>query len=299
MPNAPLPAPEEVLAWTPADIDAALARWERQIPVRPPLFELESPPAKSALVFGDTHGDWRSTIELLDRYERAPEGTWLVGLGDYVDRAPSDAPGGSAVNLVLLFEACARAPERIVLLQGNHETARRIPVFPETLPDELEALWGPSPARLNRFRSLLERGPLAATTTSGAYLAHAGFPRGDVRNARAAFSAPSPAALTEIVWAECGASSIRRGAATPFDERDLTDWLRRIGATVFLRGHDPDLTGRSVYGDRCLTLHTTRIFERYGGVLLAHLPLDRRIDSVRDVPLEHLPSEGRRWSSVP
>jgi hypothetical protein len=63
-----------------------------------------------------------------------------------------------------------------------------------------------------------------------------------------------------------------------------------------LRGHDPDLTGRPLYDGHCLTLHTCRVFERFGGVIVGRFPLGRPIESTRDVLLEHLPTEGQHFA---
>ncbi|HEV2449633.1 MAG TPA: hypothetical protein VGU43_04385, partial [Thermoplasmata archaeon] len=94
-------------------------------------------------------------------------------------------------------------------------------------------------------------------------------------------------------WRSAGASRIDRGFLGPFSESELERFLGEIGAAIFLRGHDPDLTGRPVYHDRCLTLHTSRIYELYGGVVIARLPLDRQVRSVEELRVEHLETEER------
>jgi len=293
-------APETVLRASPEEADRILDRLERTVPVRAGLAAVPAQGFAEALVFGDSHGDWRTMLEVRREFLRDEGGPrCLVGLGDYVDRSPSDCGPGSPVNALLLLDLVARFPDRVFLVQGNHETVSRVPVLPRSLPEEVDELWGPLLERYSRLTALLERGPLAAATSSGAYLAHAGFPRGELPAAwRRAFDDVDEDRLLEIVWAECGASHLRRGVAPAWEERDLVDFLRATGLSIFLRGHDPDITGRPVYGGRCLTLHTTRVFERYGGVLLAHLPLDRPLRSVAEVRLEHLSTEGRSYPPV-
>jgi len=295
-----LPTPETVLASSPEEADRLLDRLERAVPVRPGFAELPASGFTEALVFGDTHGDWRSTLEVRRSFLRSADGPrCLVGLGDYVDRAPSDCGPGSVVNALLLLDLAARFPDRVFLVQGNHETVSRIPVLPRSLPEEVDELWGPAQERYTRLAALLERGPLAAASPTGAYLAHAGFPRGPLPASwRRVFEDPEESRLLEIVWTECGASRIRRGVAEAWNASDLAEFLRVTGLSIFLRGHDPDIAGRPVYDGRCLTLHTTRVFERYGGVLLGHLPLDRPVRSVADVRLEHLATEGRSYPPV-
>jgi len=278
-----------------AGADRLLDELERRIPQRPPYLELPEQPGGSAVVFGDTHGDWLSTLEAVAEFERRGTSAVLIGLGDYVDRPPSDLPMGSVANALFLLSLEARDPRRVVLLQGNHETMRTIPASPHSLPFELERQWGPSPERYDRLLRLFERGPLAAILSGPrAYLAHAGFPRGrlspDWRAARAPVGVHR---LLELVWSECEASSARRGAIEPWNEADLDRFLGASGLSTVWRGRDPDLAGRPIYHDRAMTLHSTRIYARYGGVLLAVLPLAGPLPDVRKGEVRHLTTERR------
>ncbi|HTZ61581.1 MAG TPA: metallophosphoesterase [Thermoplasmata archaeon] len=289
--------PGAVLDASPEDADRLLDRLERAVPLRNGVAELPASGFTEALVFGDTHGDWRSTLAVREEFLRPDGGPrCLVGLGDYVDRVPDDSADGSVVNACLLLDLAARFPDRVFLVQGNHETASRIPVLPSSLPEEVDELWGPVAARYTRLAALLERGPLAAVSANGLYFAHAGFPRTPLPTAwRRVFDDPDETTLVDIVWTECEASRLRRGVSEAWTAEDLTRFLRATGLSVFLRGHDPDLTGRSVYDGRCLTLHTTRVFERYGGVISARVPLGRPVRTTADLVVEHLPTEGRRF----
>lgn len=290
----PLRSPSELLRLSAPEVDDVLDFLERGVPVRPTLVEIPTDTAEEAIVFGDAHGDWRSTEEVVKRYREGNR--CLIGLGDYVDRAPDDCGAGSVANALYLLGLAAETPGRVFLIQGNHEVVRRIPTVPHNLPDEVDELWGPDSTRYDRLLGLFERGPLAVTTSNGAYLAHAGFPRGRLPTPwTEAFVSPDDERLAEITWAECDASHIRRGAALPWGERDLDHFLRATGLRIMLRGHDPDLTGRALYGGRCLTLHTSRIYERYGGVIVARLPLRTPLRTVADLSVEHLPTEGRSY----
>ncbi len=291
-----VPSPEEILALDAEAADHLLDALERSVPVRPPYVALSRGVAEEAVVFGDTHGDWRSTQEAVARMSALSPPGLLIGLGDYIDRFPRDCPNGSVANALYLLSLAARSPEQVVLLQGNHETTRRVPVVPHTLPEEIDDLWGPEEERYHRVLALLERGPLAATTPNGVYLAHAGFPRRLAHpNWTASFDGLDEEALCEVVWAEADLSRSRRGAARPWNARDLDRFLGSTGLRLFLRGHDPDLCGRRLYEGRCLTLHTTRIYERYGGVVIARLRLGSPLGTVADLAVEHLPTEGRSF----
>jgi Calcineurin-like phosphoesterase len=291
------PTPEQVLRCSPEEADRFLDDFERNVPVRAGFADLPNRGFTEAIVFGDTHGDWRSTLEVEKLFLAETGGPrCLVGLGDYIDRHPIDCGQGSVANAFLLLGLAARYPDRVFLVQGNHETTRRIPVMPQTLPEEVDELWGPLVSRYVRLLALLERGPLGAATANGAYFAHAGFPRGPLPASwRSRFDDPDDDHLAEIVWAECDASRNRRGVSGPWGAQDLVGFLDRTALRVFVRGHDPDVIGRPLYGGTCLTLHTTRVYERYGGVLVGRLPLDRPITSVADVRVEHLATEGRSF----
>ncbi len=296
MTHGPVPTPEQLLALEPEGADRLLDDLERSVPVHPVYRSIDSGSATEAIVFGDTHGDWRSTLEAVARFTADPPSRYLIGLGDYVDRSPIDCPDGSVANALHLLALAARFPDRVLLIQGNHETVRRVPVVPHTLPEEVDELWGPEEERYERLVALLERGPLAATTRNGIYFAHAGFPRSPDRNRwTASFDDLDEERLCEVVWAECEASRNRRGAARPWGARDLDTFLRASGQRLFLRGHDPDVAGLPLYAGRCLTLHTTRIYERYGGVIVARVPLASPVANVADLRVEHLPTEGRSY----
>jgi hypothetical protein len=287
---------ERVLSLSPEEADRELDRLERGVPVRPGVVDLPGKGFREAVVIGDSHGDWRSTLAAVRLFLDANGGPrCFVGLGDYVDRPPNDCENGSVVNALLLLDLAARWPDRVFLLQGNHETVRRIPALPHSLPEEVDDLWGPEAERYSRILGLLERGPLAAASANGAYLAHAGFPLGDLPAAwRRIFEDVDETRLAEIVWSDPDATRNPHGFERPWGATELAGFLARGRSSVFLRGHNPDLMGRPLYGGRCLTLHTTRIYQRYGGVLAARLPLEAPLSSTVDIAVEHLSTERGR-----
>lgn len=294
--SPPRLGPREILDLSPEEADRLLERLEGLVPTRPPLVTIAPGRAREAIVFGDTHGDWRSTEAVARRFLAAPGDRLLIGLGDYVDRAPEDCPEGSVANALYLLELAAEFPDLVYLLQGNHETVRVVSALPHDLPEEVDLLWGPDPARYARLLGLLERGPLAAILPNGVYLAHGGFPRG-TGDVREAFRAISEATVLDVAWTDCGSSGLDRGLGAPFNETDLARFQAATGTRLFLRGHDPDIAGQAAYDGRCLTLHTTRYYERFGGVIVARVPLDRPVAGASDVRVEHLETEGRQFPS--
>src|SRR5580658_3255650 len=295
-----LPTAAEILALSPADVDRLLDRFERAVPVRSGFVDLPAQGFPEAIVLGDTHGDWRSTLDA-EQLFRAPDGgpRCLIGLGDYVDRPPADCPHGSVVNVLRLLALAAKFPDRVFLLQGDHETVRRILPRPHSLDLEVEQLWGADAGRYQRILGLLERGPLAAASASGVYFAHAGFPRGELPTSwRREFDDVDEARLIDLVWSDPEATRHPHRADTPWTDIELTSFLTQTGLRVFVRGHDPDLLGRPLYEGKCLTLHTTRVYERYGGVIVARVPLLSPVRTVLDLSVEHLGTEGRKFPTA-
>jgi hypothetical protein len=289
-------SPEEILALDAAQADALLTELEATVPSHPALVRLPATGFREAIVFGDSHGDWRSVREVEGRFRAGGVPRFLVGLGDYIDRAPADCAQGSVANALRLLSLAARQPDRVFLLQGNHEASRRIPAFPHDTPEEVVALWGPDRRRYDRLMGLLERGPLAVVVPGGVYCAHAGFPLvGSASEWAHAFDALTEEQELQLFWAECDVSRNRRGAGVPWGGRDLERFFRATSFRLFLRGHDPDITGQPLFDGRCLTLQTTRLYQRFGGVIVARLPLGHPLESVRDVAIEHLPSEGQTY----
>ena len=298
-PTFAAPTPEAILGMDRPKVRALFAELEARVPTHPKFLAIPGP-FREAIVIGDSHGDWRSTREAVGRFEAGGIRRCFVGLGDYIDRAPKDCGAGSVANALYLLGLVARYPDRVFLLQGNHEATRSIPASPHDLPAEVERLWGPGGDEYARLMGLLERGPYAAALPNAIYCAHAGFPLiGNRSEWAGAFDHLDDDRAMQILWAECDESKNRRGAGIPWGGRDLERFFRATAFRLFLRGHDPDLTGQPLYDGRCLTLQTTRLYERFGGVLTARVPTEHPVLSLRDVGIEHLPTEGRRFPAAP
>jgi len=200
--------PEIIEGMDSTGIDALLGQLDPRISLEPTLLHLAPRDTRRLAAIGDTHGDWRSTKAALAWFLEAPDERAFVGLGDYVDRAPADCPAGSAVNALYLLSVKAAHPERVVLIRGNHEAARRIPVVPHDLPREMDEKWGPDRHRYSRLMGLLERGPLAAYTSSGVYLAHGGFPSRLLSPWTDRFSGGDETLFVELLWRRIAATHV-------------------------------------------------------------------------------------------
>lgn len=125
------------------------------------------PPGPLILV-GDTHGDWMATRSLLSHHWDSQD--IFVFLGDYVDRGPNQAE-----NINLLYHLKCMAPERLILLRGNHEapdTNLRYGFYSEVEWKMERDLY---PAYARSFAHL----PLAAVSLShGLFAVHGGLAEG-------------------------------------------------------------------------------------------------------------------------
>ncbi len=283
-------APESIERMDAFQVDELLSELDPKVSSESALVRVSPAGAKRIAFIGDTHGDWRSAQAAMAWFLEAPRERAFVGLGDYVDRAPPDCPAGSAVNALFLLSVKAAFPDRVFLIQGNHEAARTIPVVPHTLPGEMAAKWGEDRRRYSRLMGLLERGPLAAYTSSGMFLAHGGFPTRLTTPWTDRFRSVDETLMVELLWRDVEASHLDRGLSPPFDEPALDTFLSATGLHLFLRGHDPNVVGRSLYHDHCLTLHTSRAYESYGGVLEARASLDHPVNTTRELEVVHLPT---------
>jgi hypothetical protein len=79
------------------------------------------------------------------------------------------------------------------------------------------------------------------------------------------------AALVSLVWSDPVIAHTNRGIGDPFDENELVSFLDAVHTNVLIRGHDYDTLGFSIYGDRCLTIFSSREYKDMGngGILVA------------------------------
>jgi serine/threonine-protein phosphatase 2A catalytic subunit len=112
--------------------------------------------------------------------------------------------------------------------------------------------------------------PLMAMTKN-VFAAHGGIMKGFDLDELRSIGKNDLFAIESITWSDPLISRTFRGAGYPFDEEELTDFLDGIEKKVFIRGHDYSLLGISIYGDRCLTIFSSRRYKDMGngGILIA------------------------------
>jgi len=231
------------------------------------------------MVAGDTHGDVIVSREIIKKFYDEKYDA-IVFLGDYIDRAPSDV-SSSAENMNYLLQKLVENPEKVFLLKGNHEANYAIPCFPHEFEYEIK------PSLKEYYTRIFMEMPLM-TMANNVYLAHGGFPRGDIWNV----DKNDVSAIEDITWSDIAVSPVYRGAGFKFDEKMMNEFLESIGAKAFIRGHDYTMNGIVVY-KKCLTIFSSRRYryEGNGGVLVAMI--DGNVEGIRDIKLQAL--ENGKW----
>lgn len=277
-------------------LNEVTASWERD----PPRPFSEIPADRPIVAIGDSHGDWPAVSSAFAFARRPGVDARFVGLGDYLHRAtrsspdPAELPGGSVWNVAFLLAWMAHDPDHVVLLRGNHEATRQIPVLLPTLLRELRRIYGRSEALSlwKRVLDLLDRLPLAARTANGVFFAHGGIPPRDLWDPRR--WDPTDLRLLEgLLWSDPELEYEDRSVGSPYNGTELREFLGSVGCHVMVKGHAPNHSGRAIYDGQLLTVHTSDLFAAWGegGVLLAEVPARTTVRSAHDVRL-------RAWDGV-
>jgi predicted phosphodiesterase len=274
--------PDKVASLKEKDIENCLEKVKLIFDKEKALIEL-----KGDIVFvGDTHGDFETTKSVVKQFFNADH---LVFLGDYIDREPMK--WGSIYNLtyLLLLKCCY--PEKIILLKGNHECYYIIPCLPYEFEDEIIDRFGSSNLH-KKYVEVFKSMPLMVLANK-VFAAHGGILKDPDLNELRKINKNDPVAIESLVWSDPALSHTFRGAGVPFNEDDLTKFLDRINAKVFIRGHDYNNLGVSIYKNRCLTIFTSSRYKEMGnkGILVAQT--NKEIVSIDDIILEDFST--RKW----
>ncbi|MHA1264345.1 MAG: metallophosphoesterase [Candidatus Helarchaeota archaeon] len=98
---------------TPANIQNLLEETREIFRNEPTLLKI---PKASCLFIGDTHGDFHSSLKVVEHFFNMKNNRFLIFLGDYVDR------GAQQLENILFLLLLKRAyPHNVILLRGNHE----------------------------------------------------------------------------------------------------------------------------------------------------------------------------------
>lgn len=267
--------PDEIKNLNENEIEKCLDKIIPILKKEPTLIETEG---KVGFI-GDTHGDFETTKSVIKRFFDLDH---LVFLGDYIDRAPSLY--GSIFNITFLLLLKYSFPEKIVLLKGNHECNYIIPCFPYEFEAEIIKRFGSSKLH-EKYVEVFSSMPLM-DLTNNVFISHGGIIKEADLDYLRKIGKNDKNAIEALVWSEPVISQTFRGAGDPFNEKDLINFLDNINAKVFIRGHDYNTLGFSIYKDKCLTIFSSRIYQEMGngGILVARA--EKKVNKTSDLIIE-------------
>ncbi|HHW20858.1 metallophosphoesterase family protein [Thermodesulfovibrio thiophilus] len=237
-----------------------------------------------AVFAGDTHGDFSTTKYIIKKFLTNKTEQYLIFLGDYIDREPE--PEGSLYNLLYLCLLKINIPDRVFLLKGNHEAHYSVFCYPYAFDRELIEIFGNFGIKIhNAAVSLFKEMPLMIKTTNGVIASHAGFPlHGQEINDKSRQDL-----IIDILWSDADISPMFRGFGIPkFTEDQLIHFLKTYNASCFIRGHDYNVAGKSIYSNRCITVFTCRRYSSIAGIKIARVDLAKKINDAAGVILEEI-----------
>jgi protein phosphatase len=226
------------------------------------------PPYGEAVIIGDIHGDLLSLKHMLfemDLLEKASQrnNIRLVFLGDYGDRG---AYSPEVYYIILTLKSMF--PEKILLLQGNHEGPEDLLAHPHDLPHHLRRKFGSDWLTVYTELSKLFRRFYTAVIVEGKLIMlHGGVPSEASNLDDLAFAYkkhPFKRHLEEILWSDPlddikGKYPSPRGAGYLFGEDITLRFLEILKVKFIIRGHEPAQYGYKFnHGGKILTLFSRK-----------------------------------------
>jgi predicted phosphodiesterase len=223
---------------------------------------------------GDTHGEYDATNKVIQKY--FDKQTALIFVGDYVDRGPQ-----SLANIEALLRLKLEHPDRIVLLQGNHENWKEHPIMPASFWESLDN------ETLDLFAGVLAELPWSAVTPNGIMAVHGALPPVDSLEEIDDISYGSNE-WRHMTWGDYqdlpGQFLSDVGSRPQFGRDRFETLMERFGQRVLIRGHQPPAP-LYLFDDRCLTIITAETkYARERNVVIAGI--DEKIENARDLTLE-------------
>ena len=220
---------------------------------------IELPTVGQTIFVGDTHGDFEATKIISRRY--FGNDRRFVFLGDYVDRGRDSAAN---INYLLCFKLTY--PDKIILLQGNHEGYGVLKFYPsdfwEAVGEELRGV----------YEKVLLELPLVVSIGSIIGL-HGVLP--DIKTLpdvnRIKIGGEEWKQVTWGDWQEVDGDYLQIDGYTgrPQFGREYFDRLmKRFGKSVLIRSHQPGAPS-VMYDNRCLTIFTSHAYVSARNIAIA------------------------------
>jgi len=250
---------------------------------------------KPIVFVGDTHGDFRTSEQILSKYKNSHK---IVFLGDYVDRATE--PEGSLKNITGILEA--KLKNDIIMLRGNHEFKtvwKNYGFNGELFPKYYEFE--------DAFEELASNMPYAVGTENGLLGLHGGIP--DISSIEELIQLPKGVKrleenplICQLVWNDnllSGPTGSHKSGITKSDRDFKREWafmygdpyfskkLKLLKKKVLVRGHDYRIKGYSM-NDRILTLFSSESYSNRGllkGRYITILDPQKNLKTAKDLDL--------------
>jgi protein phosphatase len=238
------------------------------------LIEIKN--VKRVIFVGDTHGDFEVSQKVIKDYLK--EGNKIVFLGDYVDRSPF-----SKENLDFLLEQREKYPDKIFLLQENHEGHRVLKFSPADFWESLTS------EEYQKYSQIVEKFPLAVVVKDIIAL-HGALPKIEKLEDFEKIKIGNGNWL-RICWEDFLDKPEEELGINPFTGRlqfgrdYFSKIMKKINKKILIRSHDPN-TPQLMYDDRCLTIFTSSAYSKERIIVI--LDLSKEIKTARDLQLKKL-----------
>ncbi len=235
-----------------------------------------------AIFIGDIHGDLDTLIELLrilDIDNELRRGTYLVFLGDYIDRGPYQL---EVIMLLAILKSIWR--DRIVMLRGNHEPPEWLPPYPHDFPERLMERFGYRKGFeiYEVMKTIFNLLPLVLYIPKKVLAVHGGPPISRIlryNDINDIFNVENDReAIEEILWSDPIDDDIEytysyRGAGKLWGRKITMLTLQKLNVELIVRGHEPSYEGYKFnHNNRVLTIFSMKGF--YGNMSATCLRID-------------------------
>ena len=231
---------------TELEIKFLIIQSKKIISDQPVYLELQSP----LVVCGDTHGQYQDLLRLFQVGGYPPDANYLF-LGDYVDRGKQ-----SIETICLLLAYKIQNPVNFFILRGNHECGAINRIY--GFYDECKRRYSVKLWKL--FVILFNELPIAACIDDKILLLHGGLSPElnelkQLSKIKRPTDIPEAGLLCDILWSDPESNrkswdNNERGVSYTFNERVLSDFLKKNDLDLLCRAHQVVEEGYEFFGDR-------------------------------------------------